>query len=109
MIKYRKWQIQCGWAERGRKWLGAKHHLHLSVSVCVGVQQEFDGVSLIRKFGVWQLWSEALEQLGNLFNCHCKRLDGLQDYTFSPKPKKEEEKKHRNKLFVFQFIDGSQN
>lgn len=64
-------------AEKERR---ASGNLHLSVSVCVWVQQELDGVSVVWKFGLRQLWSEALQQLGDLLHCHRKRLNGLQTH-----------------------------
>lgn len=57
-------------------------YLHLSVAVCVWVQQKFDGIRFIWKLGVRQLRSKALQKLGDFLHCHCKALNGLQTRTF---------------------------
>lgn len=75
------WQNKRRGRERVRKegwgWRSARNNLHLSVSMCVWVQQEVNGVGFVREFGLRQLRSKALQQLGDLLHCHSKCLDSL--------------------------------
>ena len=76
--KTKKWETEIRERQRGGRERRAGYNLHLSVSVCVRVQQELDGAGFVWKFGLGQFWSEALQQLGDLLHCHSKSLDGLE-------------------------------
>lgn len=44
----------------------------------VGVQQELDGASFVRKLRIGELGTEALQHLSDLLHRYRKRLDGLE-------------------------------
>lgn len=45
----------------------------------VGVQQELDGASFVRKLRIGELGAEALQHLSDLLHRYRERLDGLEE------------------------------